>query len=164
MNNNFTNYQNPLQKKQVTKSLKFLLFKVGKLNLALSINEVQKVIQYTPVYGSGLSFFGVAHLGEQEITVVDLHKRLFNESQAIQSGTKGYLILAKNKEGESFCIWIGEAPTLIDVPINQIRELPESYRRADTLKIASHVTVLQDKESLTVFILDVDHLLVPVLV
>lgn len=163
MNKNFTNYQNPQQKNQVIKTLKLLVFRVNKLNLALSIDVVQKVIQHTSVHGSGLSFVGVAHLGEREITVLDLHKLLFHESQVIQSGTKGYLILARNSSGETFGILVGETPTLVDVPLNQIRELPESYRRADTLKIASHVTVLKNKqESLTVFILDVDKLVSPV--
>ncbi|WP_013321239.1 chemotaxis protein CheW [Gloeothece verrucosa] len=163
MNKNATNYQNPLQKSQRVKTLKFLIFKVGKLNLALSIERVKKVLHYTPVYSSGLNFLGVAHIGEQEITVIDLHRRLFHESQAILSGTKGYLILAQNTEGEFFGIWVGETPTLVDAPINQIRELPESYRRADTLEIASHVTVIKDKQdSLTVFILDADRLLSPV--
>nr|WP_157867603.1 chemotaxis protein CheW [Gloeothece citriformis] len=160
MTKTVTNYQNPLQKAQVVKTLKLLIFTVGKLNLALPIERVKKVVNYTPIHGSGLSFVGVAHVGEQEITVIDLHQRLFHESEAIQSGTKGYLIMAKNNQGELFGIWVGKTPTLIDVSLNQIRELPASYRRSDTLQIASHVTVIQEKEqSLTVFIIDSDQLL-----
>ncbi|NES01156.1 MAG: chemotaxis protein CheW, partial [Symploca sp. SIO1B1] len=45
-------------------------------------------------------------------------------------------------------------------PLSQIRILPESYRRADTLDIASHVAVInQAGVALTVFLLDVELLL-----
>jgi len=43
--------------------------------------------------------------------------------------------------------------------------LPESYRRADTLKIASHVTIVNQTETekgQTIFILDPDELIAPV--
>jgi purine-binding chemotaxis protein CheW len=41
-----------------------------------------------------------------------------------------------------------------------IRVLPESYRRSDTLEVASHVVVIgQEAAPLTLFLLDVDLLL-----
>jgi chemotaxis signal transduction protein len=142
-----------------TALLKFLLFQVGQLNLALSVDFVQKVINYTPVFGSGLSPIGIAHIGEQEITVIDLHKRLFRTSQKIVSERKGYLILSFAQTGETLALWTAQAPTLIDVPLSQIRTLPESYRRADTLDAASHVILIPDgEETMTVFVLDVDRL------
>ena len=50
----------------------------------------------------------------------------------------------------------------MELPLSQIRTLPESYRRGDTLEIASHVTrVQQNDQLLTVFILDVDRLVPP---
>ena len=55
-----------------------------------------------------------------------------------------------------------QTPTLLELPLAQIRTLPNSYRFADTLDVASHVTrVQQAEEWLTVFILDVDRLVPP---
>lgn len=148
---------------QAKKLLKLLVFRIGNLNFALPIESVKKVINYTQVYSSGLGHLGVAHVGEQEITVIDLHKRLFKSTQQIQDGSQSYLIIAKNSISENFGILVEQTPSLIDVPSSQIRALPESYRRADTLEIASHVTVIpQESESLTVFLLDVDRLVAPV--
>ncbi|GFE70380.1 chemotaxis protein CheW [Chroococcus sp. FPU101] len=154
---------------------KFLLFDVEKLHLALSVDLVQKVINYTPVFGSGLSSFGVAHIDNQEITVIDLHQQFFKTSSEIAVGRgvqapefdsgdspsqKGYLILTKTTIGETFALWVTQAPTLIDVSLSQIRLLPESYRRADTLGSASHVMLIpSENKTMTVFILDVDHLI-----
>jgi purine-binding chemotaxis protein CheW len=160
-NNQAPNIGLPIGQSQ--RSIKLLTFSIGKLNVALPVDLVRKVVNYTPIYGSGLSHLGVARIDDREITVVDLHKRLFHVSQSMPSGLRGYLIIARNGVGESFGILVGQTPSLQDVPISQIRALPASYRRADTLEIASHVTVIfQKEESLTVFILDVDRLVPPV--
>ncbi|MBR8826468.1 MAG: chemotaxis protein CheW [Gomphosphaeria aponina SAG 52.96 = DSM 107014] len=142
------------------KLLKLVVFPVGSLNVAFTIESVQKVIKSTQVYGSGLSHLGIAHIEDREITVIDLHKRLFSTSQPIPSEAKTYLILAKNSSGEQFGIIVNQTPSLVDVPLSSVRVLPESYRRADTLKIASHVTVVsQETEEKTIFILDTDQLI-----
>ncbi len=149
----------PVAPKQ-ERSVKLLIFSLGSLHLALSVSAVKKILRYTPVHGSGLNHFGVANVDGNEVTVIDLHKRLFQVSQSQISGQKGYLILAKNSQGEFFAIWVGNAPSLQDVSLSSMRVLPESYRRSDTLAIASHVLALPDKDDTrTVFLLDVDRLL-----
>jgi len=152
---------NPLESQNSQQQIiKLVVFPVGSLTVAFSIQSVQKVINYTQVYGSGLSHIGVAHLEDREITVIDLHKRLFNRSQPIESEKKAYLILAKNSLGEQFGIIVNQTPALLDISLSSIRILPESYRRADTLEIASHVTVIpQETGTQTIFILDSDRLL-----
>jgi purine-binding chemotaxis protein CheW len=160
MNTTLTNYQNPLQTVNQESWVKLLLFSLGSLNLALPIDCVKKVVNYTPVYGSGLSAFGVANIDNKELTVIDLYKKLFKVSQSQISGQKGYLIIVLNSLGEYFGIWVQETPTLQDIVLSQLRVLPESYRRSDTLAIASHVMVIpQENNSKTVFLLDVDQLL-----
>jgi chemotaxis signal transduction protein len=140
-----------------------LIFSVGKLNLALPVDIVKKIINYTTVYSSGLNHMGVAQIDDREVTIVDLHKRLFDVSQQSLSQKRVYIIVARNSLGESFGILVGAAPTLQDVPMSQIRALPASYRQADTLEIASHVTVITQKnESMTVFLLDPDSVIAPV--
>jgi chemotaxis signal transduction protein len=160
--NDFYNL-NPSAVAQNQRSLKLLIFSVGRLNLALSVDIVKKIVNYTTIYGSGLNHMGLARVDDREITVVDLQKRIFNVSLQISSDKRSYLILSRNGIGEPFGILVDQAPTLQDVPMSQIRALPASYRHADTLEVASHVTVVPVKnESMTVFILDVDRVLPPV--
>lgn len=160
MNTTLTNYQNPLQTVNKESWLKLLMFSLGNLNLALPIDAVKKVVNYTPIHGSGLSAFGVANIDNQELTVIDLHKKLFQVSQTQMSEKKGYLIIVVNSLEEYFGIWVQETPTLQDIPLSQLRVLPESYRRSDTLYIASHVMVIpQENNPKTVFLLDIDQLL-----
>jgi chemotaxis signal transduction protein len=139
-------------------SIKLLVFEIGKLTLALPILQVQKVVKQIEVYGSGLSHVNLTHFPEQEIAIVDLHQKLFGVSLT-QSDT-GYFIISKNIAGEPLGIVVSQAPTLIDVLLKQIRLLPDAYRRADTLAIASHVTVIPDQDNVTktIFILDLTSL------
>ncbi|MGK7917985.1 MAG: chemotaxis protein CheW [Prochloraceae cyanobacterium] len=141
-------------------SLKLVIFAIGSLNFALPVKLVKKVLNQTPIYGSGLNHIGVANIGDKEITVIDLHKRFFKSDLIRQSDSKIYLIVAQNSAGEEFGILVSQTPTLVDVPLSQIRTLPASYRRADTLDLASHVTIItQQTESLTVFLLDLDRVI-----
>ncbi len=146
-----------------SKTVKLVVFSVRNLNVALHIDSVQKIINYATIYSSGLNHFGVVNIGDREITVIDLHKRLFDRPQTRKSEKAGYLILAKNSIDELFGILIDKTPNLLDVPLASIRAIPLSYRHADTLKIASHVTVVpQAEDELKIFILEPDELVPPI--
>lgn len=164
MNNSLINLHSPetqLQKqRQTTPTLKLVVFAMGGLNLALRIESVYKVINHAAIYSSGLLPVGVAHVGEGEITVVDLHRRFFKSSLTSESEQRGYLVIVKNSTGELYGIPVADTPVLMEVPLSMIRLLPESYRRADTLDVASHVAVIpQEGAPVTVFLLDVNLLL-----
>lgn len=157
----------PQELKKNTQKIKLLVFPIANLNVALHIDNVQKIVNYSTIFGSGLNHFGLVNLGDEEIIVIDLHKKLFNKSEILHKDDKKYLLLALNSVGETFGILIKNAPELYDIPLNMIRVLPPSYRRADTLKIASHVTVIEtenmeNEEQKTIFILDPDELIAPV--
>ena len=144
---------------QENSSIKLLVFEVGKLTLALPILQVHKIVKHQDIYGSGLSHVSLTHLGQEEIAIVDLHQKLFKVSLAEASQTKGYFIISKNVIGEPLGIMVAKSPTLIDVSSDKIRQIPDSYRQADTLEIASHVAVIpQEETSLTIFILDLARL------
>ena len=151
------------QSVSTTEKIKLLVFPIGSLNGALHIDVVQKVVNLSKVYSSGLNQYGMVNVEGKEITVIDLHKRLFDIPQPFTQEDKKYLLLAQNSADEKFGIIINNTPSLVDISLDNIRTLPPSYRQADTLKIASHVTVIDDdqKNNLTVFILDPDELISP---
>ena len=154
----------PLTTEKTSKKIKLLVFSINNLNVGLHIDTVQKVINYSKIYSSGLNHYGVVNFDDQEITVIDLYKLLFNIPQSLAETDKKYLLLAYNSNSETFGIIIKETPSLYDINLEQIRVLPASYRQVDTLKIASHVTIIpqKDTEDLTIFILDPDELVAPI--
>ena len=140
-------------------SIKLLIFEIGKLTLALPILQVQKVIKYQDVYGSGLSHVNLIHLEQQQVVVVNLHQKLFKTDFHQKSLTKRYFIISKTNR-ELLGITVSQSPTIIDVPSDRIRAIPETYRLADTLGIASHVAVIfQSQTPVTIFILDPEQLI-----
>lgn len=143
-------------------SLKLIVFTLDRLNLAFPVEYVDKVIKQKQIQGSGINQFGIASLNEQQVTVIDLYRRVFQSEQPSNDFTDVYLVIVKNSKDELYGVAVKKTPVLRDVPLSRIRVLPESYRRLDTLDIASHVVVIpQETETLTIFLLDVD-LLLPV--
>ena len=140
--------------------IKLLVFEIRKLTLALPVLQVQKIIKYNPVHGSGLSYVNLTHLDNKDIAIIDLHQKLFNTSLPRLSEDEGYFIISKNITGESLGIMVSKPPALVNIATTQIRLIPDTYRRSDTLKIASHVTVItqENETSKTVFILDLGSL------
>ena len=135
-------------------SLRLVVFEMGKLKLALRIDAVYKVLNQTPIYGSGFNDVGIAYVGDREITVVELHRRFFAD--------KGkYLIVVQNSESELYGIPIVAVPVLMEIPLSTIQVLSENYRHADVLgEVATHVCHLAQKDAtLTIFLLDVGQLL-----
>lgn len=132
---------------------KVVVFGMGNVNLALPSDAVYKVTNQTAVSGTGLSGVGIAHIGDRQVTIIELHRRFF--------APKGkYLIVVESKQGELFGIPVAAVPTLMDIPKARIQALPESYRHADMLAIASHVCYIPQEETpLTIFLLDVEQLL-----
>ncbi|NEO01886.1 MAG: CheW domain-containing protein [Moorea sp. SIO1F2] len=164
MKNNLIDSQlsdsNRLQNQNTTSFLKLVVFRIDSINFAFPIECVKKVINYTTVYSSGLNDIGIAHIDDQEIPIIDLHRRLFKSSKISTSNPGRFLLIAQNTMGERFGIPVLKTPNLIEVSVSDIRTLPESFRQADTLGIASHVAVIpQENTSLTVFLLDVNQLL-----
>jgi len=138
--------------------IQFIVFNLKNLNFALPIHTVYKVVNPTPVYSSGVKAVGFTHLDQGEVTVVDLSRRFFQAS--LNTEATNYLIIVRNTTGEFYGIPVAETPILLEVSASMIRILPESYRRGDTLAVASHVAVIPTESTpLTVFLLDVDLLL-----
>jgi len=134
---------------------------MGEVKLALPLDTVSKILNKTPVYGMGFNGVGVAHVGDREVTVVDLHQQLFRSSTINESSRAVYLIISQSRQGELYGIPVTAVPVLMEVPSSSIRVLPKSYRRADILRSATHVChIPQEEAPLTIFMVDVD-LLVP---
>ena len=97
----FSNNQLQRQSEEVITStanslLKLLIFEVGKLTLALPIEQVKKVVKYTSVHGSGLSHINITHLDDREVTIVDLYQKLFKHSPIDRDNFNGYFIITKD--------------------------------------------------------------------
>ncbi len=145
---------------ETVRTHKYLVFTLGKLNLAFDVDHVERIVNYLPIHHSGTTAIGLIHLENRSVTVIDLHRQLFEVSQPPTTKGRLFLILFKNRLGESLGLLVNETPTLMDIPLSQIRILPASFRQNDTLACASQVMIVQEKgQSFTVFVLDPERLI-----
>lgn len=147
--------------------IKTIVFSIGTLKLALRIEAVYKVLKQTPIHGTEFnsgpngdrSSFGIAHVGDREVTVLDLQQLLRTQRRDETVLSDRYLIIAQTKAGKLCGIPVETVPTLMEVPLSTVRVLPSSYQRAANLDVVSHVAVIpQEEGSLTLFFVDVEQL------
>lgn len=144
-------------------AMRLIVFTIGNVKLALPIETVAKVVNQAAVYGNSLDGVGIAHVGDREVTVIDMQQQLFRSSLLNEASQARYLIVVQNTEGELFGIPVALVPTLMQVPFSSIRVLPNSYRHAEILRSATHVChISQEEAPLTIFLLDVNQLLLSV--
>ncbi|MEN9215261.1 MAG: chemotaxis protein CheW [Gloeomargarita sp. DG02_3_bins_56] len=128
--------------------MKILHFPVGSLNLGLPLSQVQKVMPHPTVFSSGQKPIGLAHFEEQEVVVLDLHRFLLGQGNP---HPPTHLIVVKAGT-ELYGLPCAGLPALVDIPPEQIRQIPPSYQQADTLGLASHVA--RWDQDMTLFLLD----------
>lgn len=151
-----------IRKRQPTAPpLQLLTFNVGTLILALPIQSIYKVIYYKAIHSNGVNAVSVTQMDDRDITVIDLHHHIFKSplrSQATRA--QPCLIVVQDPNHELHGLMTAGTPTLMDMSPANIRVLPEAYRRADNLGIASHVAIApQGDTKLTIFLLDIGLLL-----
>ena len=130
---------------------------MGNLNLAMGIDSVVRIIPLPKIHRSGDKLLGIAMYEDQEVLVIDLYKRIYNQEINI---TKGFLVIFAGKN--SLCgITIDKLPNVEDVPLQSLQAVTPEYRDRDTLGIASHIMQVPIKKSepQTVFLLDSELLL-----
>ncbi len=141
-----------LSNKKKEATLKFLIFTMGNLNLAMGIDSVVRIIPLPKIHRSGDKLLGITTYEDQEVLVIDLYKRIYNQKTNID---KGFLVIFAGKN--SLCgITIATLPNVEDVPASIVQPVSSEYRDRDTLGIASHMMQVSIKKSepQTVFLLD----------
>ncbi len=143
------------QKKE--EKLKFLIFSMGSLNLAMGIDSVIRIIPLPTIHRSGDKLLGITVYEDQEVLVIDLYKRIYGKETKI---TNGFLVIFAGQHS-LYGITIASLPNIQDVPVQSLQPVPKEYRDRDTLGISSHMMQVSIKKSdpQTVFLLDAELLL-----
>ncbi|GAA6620965.1 hypothetical protein NUACC26_067830 [Scytonema sp. NUACC26] len=135
---------------------KFIVLKVADYLLALSINDVLKVINCSSFNSKRLTKMGLVQVGERTIRILDLHQQLNLDGLPQLSGDESFLVITRDSEDELCGILVHEPPDLVELPPETIRPLPKSdiYSKT-TPDIVSHVSVLSYQETIkTIFLLN----------
>ncbi|MEW6494272.1 MAG: chemotaxis protein CheW [Cyanobacteriota bacterium] len=142
---------------------KFIVFRIADYYLALPLNQVIKVVNFSPTLSSGLNTMGVIQLGRHMIRVLDLREQLNAGGSEQLPPTPPFLVITRTAEGQLCGIGVEEPPNLVELPLDLMRSLPKSdYSNKPALNLVSHAAVVsQENVTMTIFLLDVERFLKP---
>ncbi len=122
-----------------TATVELAIFDIGIVCFGLPIYDIDRIVSLTNTnhdFSSQLA----------DIEILDLHHRLFGMS--LSDPTTWIVIQSLNNRSDR--IPTDTLPTLTYIPIDRIRILPDDFRDANPLGIASHVAMVGEQ---TTFIL-----------
>ena len=135
---------------------KLLIYSVGKLYVAVPLDEVVKVIRAPEIFQSGEKTLGMSYFEGSEVLVVDLYHEIFGGS----GSASRYMIVMRGEAQEFYGVPVSGLPIMKDVLLKNVHPIPREYRDRDTLGVASHmVQILIEKEVQTIFLLSSEKLL-----
>ncbi len=100
------------------------------------------------------------HWRDHQITVLNLYSKLTPSSAETTPPKRPFILILQAPHQDLYGIPITEPPALLNLPASTIRPLPQAYRQAMPLPLASYVAVLPRGEiSVTILLLDLSLLL-----
>jgi chemotaxis signal transduction protein len=134
---------------------KFIVFRIAEYCLALSFDNVLRVIQYLPRQGEKLNALGLTQIGRHTIKILDIHQLLGGEPSSQASANPVFLVITHSSQGHLYGIPVYLPPDLIEIPSRLMNLLPPYDQSSHILSMASHTAVIsQDEDETTVFLLD----------
>lgn len=130
--------------------LRAIVFEIDNYRFALPIDAVLKIVPCPPLSSPIQDGIGIADWEAQTITVIDLYQKFFQPTA--QNSQKSpynnrFLILTMTQDREICGFAIDRSPTLMDIPLNDIRSVPLSYRQVAELGFVSHMAILSNERT-----------------
>ena len=130
--------------------MRVILFSVGNYLFAFPIGVVYKIIPCPSFNVPIKNGIGIVDWESQTIIVIDLHHKLkesFPDEEMVKSDFNfRFLILTKTNEDEICGFAIEEYPILLDIPQNDIRSVPLSYRQVSGMSFINHMAIISNPE------------------
>jgi chemotaxis signal transduction protein len=127
---------------RVIPTIELIIFDIGEVSFGIPITKINRVISSI--------FIGEDFSLTQDVEILDLHHQLTGISLA----TPNAIAIFTGDRKKLYGIPIDTVPTIVCIPLDRIRALPDEIRTNDSIGIATHVAMVSDPElELTVFIL-----------
>jgi hypothetical protein len=127
-----------LQTPSESGTAKAMVFTIAGQTLALPLSVVLKVIATPPHVSTDYRNNTLIYIDNQPIALLNLHPRLSRlsaytpvtaPSSADVSASRQYLLIA-SVQGVPYGIFIDNSPLLLEIPFQNLKLLPETYRQA----------------------------------
>ncbi|WP_310482935.1 hypothetical protein [Chamaesiphon sp. VAR_48_metabat_403] len=141
MTDNFTNLLAPIAPVGST-TIELVVFEIAEISFGIPMAKINRVISNV--------FLGEDYSLTQDVEIVDLHHRL----TGIEIANFNAIAIYTGTDGQLYGIPIETVPSLLTIPLDLIRTIPQQIRTNNPLGIASHIAMISNSElELTIFIL-----------
>lgn len=129
---------------QTEPTIHLIAFSLRQQWFALPILQVVKVVPMGNLHGDPKQFgIAVTVYQDQELLVLDVGHRIFQDTPSASIGGAAYLLIVQNSTGDLVGIPIDAPPTLRRVPESACKPLPEDYMNYGNIKCVSDIIVEQ---------------------
>ncbi len=123
-------------------SIELVVFEIAEVSFGIPMPKINRVISNI--------FLGEDYSLTQDVEIVDLHHRL----TGIEIANFNAIAIFTSTDGQLYGIPIETVPSLMTIPIDRIRTIPQDLRTKNPLGIASHIAIIANADlELTIFIL-----------
>jgi chemotaxis signal transduction protein len=127
---------------RIIPTIELIVFDIGEVSFGIPITKINRVISRI--------FIGEDFSLTQDVEILDLHQQL----TGVSLSTPNAIAIFTGDRQQLYGIPIDSVPTIVCVPLDRIRTLPEELRTNSSIGIATHVAMVSNPEiDLTVFIL-----------
>jgi chemotaxis signal transduction protein len=111
---------------------------------AMPVEAVEKSIVYPVERAQLKDGIGMINLGDRMLTIVDLRQKF--TTVAPERDDSRFLILFHTQAGELCGLPVKDAPVLLDIAPDTIRQLPLAYREVNQIGFATHMATIPQAE------------------
>lgn len=136
-----------------TESYKVVAFHISGHWLALPTSAVLKITRFPTGVNNGVEGVRLKIWNNSPLVYLNLHSllspkqnQLFPIPDGQTSGSSELVIIARSRAAETCAIPVTQSPTLMEIPVSDIKVLPPHYHQA-IQGIAEHVAVLSHQGS-----------------
>ncbi|WP_295616971.1 hypothetical protein [Chamaesiphon sp. GL140_3_metabinner_50] len=123
-------------------SIELVIFEIAEVSFGIPMTKINRIISNV--------FLGEDYSLTQDVEIVDLHQRLTGTEIANFNA----IAIFTGTDGQLYGIQIETVPSLMTIPLDRIRTIPQQIRTNNPLGIASHIAMISNSQlELTIFIL-----------
>jgi chemotaxis signal transduction protein len=118
---------------------------MSKYLFAMPVEAVEKAIVYPKQRTTLKDGIGMIDFDDRNLTIVDLRQKFATIDYERDSSK--FLVLFRTQAGELCGLPVKDAPVLIDISPDTIREIPLAYREVNQLSFVSHMAIVPQEDN-----------------
>ncbi|MEM9805635.1 MAG: chemotaxis protein CheW [Cyanobacteria bacterium P01_D01_bin.56] len=144
-------------RKNTSRTVKFITFRVADYWFALPIKAIQKIINCPSQSEGGVVQLGMVQLGSHTVQLLDLYSAFGLGDHAKLPEQTPFLIVLRGLQNKFWGIVLESPPDLVEIPLDKFQAISADQRFVPKRQWISHIAILSEQKiSRTLLFLDLN--------